>query len=195
MGVRTEPTDTTTVHPRRVQLLFAVAFVALALDVVTKVLAVAYLEGREPIRTLGGAVYLTLHRNPGAAFSFATELTWLLSAIAAIVVIGVVLFSVRVRSLPWAIGLGLILGGALGNLSDRIFREPGIMQGHVVDFISLFAPDGSVWPVFNIADPAIVGGAIFLVLLTFLGYEPNGTRYQGKKTTSDSVNDGEETRP
>jgi signal peptidase II len=74
------------------------------------------------------------------------------------------------------VALGLVLGGALGNLVDRIFRAPGPLQGHVVDVVSLFAPDGSVWPVFNLADSAIVTGGVLLVLLALTGRELDGTR-------------------
>jgi signal peptidase II len=74
------------------------------------------------------------------------------------------------------VALGLVLGGALGNLADRIFRAPGPLQGHVVDVVSLFAPDGSVWPVFNLADSSIVTGGVLLVLLALTGRELDGTR-------------------
>ena len=82
----------------------------------------------------------------------------------------------RLRSTGWAVALGLVLGGALGNLADRIFRAPGPLQGHVVDVVSLFAPDGSVWPVFNLADSSIVTGGVLLVLLALTGRELDGTR-------------------
>jgi signal peptidase II len=81
----------------------------------------------------------------------------------------------RLRSAGWAVALGLVLGGALGNLMDRIFRAPGPLQGHVVDVVSLFAPDGSVWPVFNLADSAIVSGGVLLVVLALLGRDYDGT--------------------
>ena len=112
----------------------------------------AQLEGREPVELLGGLVYLQLLRNPGAAFSLATGYTWVLTLVAVAVVVVIVRVARRLRSTGWAVALGLVLGGALGNLVDRIFRAPGPLQGHVVDMVSLFAPDGSVWPVFNLAD-------------------------------------------
>jgi signal peptidase II len=74
------------------------------------------------------------------------------------------------------VALGLVLGGALGNLTDRVFRAPGPLRGHVVDVVSLFAPDGSVWPVFNLADSCIVTGGVLLVLLALTGRELDGTR-------------------
>ena len=160
----------------RVLLLVGIAALVLVADVVTKVLAVARLEGREPIELLGGAVYLVLVRNPGAAFSLATGYTWVLSLVAVAVVVVIVRIARRLRSTGWAVALGLVLGGALGNLVDRIFRSPGPLQGHVVDVVSLFAPDGSVWPVFNLADSSIVSGGVLLVLLALTGRELDGTR-------------------
>lgn len=162
-------------------LLFGMAAVSLAFDVVTKVVAVARLEDEPPVRLLGGAVYLVLVRNPGAAFSLATGLTWLL-ALLAIGVVGVIVWlAPRLRSTGWAVGLGLVLGGACGNLVDRIFREPSPLQGHVVDFVSLFAPDGSVWPVFNVADSAIVCGGALVVLMSLLGRDYDGTIHPPKR--------------
>jgi len=161
-------------------LLGVLATVVFAADVVTKVVGVALLEGSEPVRLLGGAVYLVLVRNPGAAFSLATGYTWLLTLVAGAVVIAIIRISRRLRSTGWAVALGLVLGGALGNLADRLFRTPGPFLGHVVDTVSLFAPDGSVWPVFNLADAAIVSGGALLVVLALLGRELDGTRTGGR---------------
>jgi len=179
----TLPADTTT--RRRVLLLGSIALLVLAADVVTKVIGVAELEGRPPVELLGGAVYLVLVRNPGAAFSLATGYTWVLSLVALAVVVVIVRISRRLRSTGWAVALGLVLGGALGNLTDRIFRSPGPLRGHVVDTVSLFAPDGSVWPVFNLADSAIVSGGVLLVVLALLGHELDGTRTSVKRSTAD----------
>ncbi|MGI5129380.1 signal peptidase II [Pseudonocardia sp. CA-107938] len=177
----TEPAPpTATTGPTRVALLSVIAAVILAADVVTKVLAVAAFEGRPPVQLLGGLVYLQLIRNPGAAFSLATGYTWVLTIVAIAVVVVIVRVARRLRSPGWAIALGLVLGGALGNLTDRIFRSPGPLQGHVVDMVSLFAPDGRVWPVFNVADSSIVCGGILLVLLALTGRELDGTRSRGR---------------
>ncbi|TQC50391.1 signal peptidase II [Rhodococcus sp. WS4] len=157
-------------HQRRL-LLFAIAGVVLATDLLTKILAVAYIEPGRPVWLIGDIVSLRLVRNPGAAFSMATGMTWLLTLVAVGVVIGVVRIGRTLRSPWWALGLGLVLGGALGNLADRFFRAPGVMQGHVVDFVSV-----GWWPVFNVADSGIVCGAILLVVLTLIGLEPDGTR-------------------
>lgn len=162
--------------PRRVALLAALAGAVLVGDVVTKVVGVAMLEGREPVRLFDGRVYLVLVRNPGAAFSLATDYTWILTLVATGVVVAIIWISRRLRSAGWAVALGLVLGGALGNLVDRLFRSPGPLHGHVVDTVSLFVPDGSVWPVFNLADAAIVCGGGLLVVLALFGCELDGTR-------------------
>lgn len=162
---------------RRVLLFVAVALVVLALDVVTKVLVVAQLPlGHTPVRVLDGAVYLDQTRNSGAAFSLGTGFTIILTLVALAVVVVIVRTASRLRSTGWAVALGLVLGGALGNLGDRIFRTPGVGRGHVVDWISVFGPDGQHWPIFNLADSGIVCGAILAALLAVLGIEFDGRR-------------------
>jgi signal peptidase II len=151
---------------RRLRLLLSVAAVVLALDVVTKVLAVRLLTPGQPVSIIGDTVTWTLVRNSGAAFSMATGYTWVLTLVATGVVIGIAWMGRRLVSPWWALGLGMILGGALGNLMDRFFRSPGPLRGHVVDFLSI-----GWWPVFNVADPAVVGGAILLVGLSLFGYD------------------------
>ncbi|MBF6148203.1 signal peptidase II [Nocardia nova] len=158
--------------PRRLPWLLLIAAVVLAVDLGTKALVVAKMTPGEPISIFGDVVRLTLIRNSGAAFSMATGMTWLLTLIAVAVVIGVIRIGRTLRSLSWAVGLGLVLGGALGNLVDRLFRSPGPLQGHVIDFIAVT----KWWPVFNVADSSIVCGAILLVVLTVFGFEPDGTR-------------------
>jgi signal peptidase II len=152
--------------PRQLRLLLSVAAVVLALDVVTKVLAVKLLKPGQPVSIIGDTVTWTLVRNSGAAFSMATGYTWMLTLIATGVVVGIFWMGRRLVSPWWAIGLGMILGGATGNLVDRFFRSPGPLQGHVVDFLSI-----GWWPVFNVADPSVVGGAILLVTLSVFGYD------------------------
>ena len=151
---------------RRLRLLLGVAAVVLALDIVTKVLAVKLLTPGQPVSIIGDTVTWTLVRNSGAAFSMATGYTWMLTLIATGVVVGIFWMGRRLVSPWWAIGLGMILGGAMGNLVDRFFRSPGPLQGHVVDFLSI-----GWWPVFNVADPSVVGGAILLVTLSAMGYD------------------------
>lgn len=151
---------------RRLRLLLGVAAVVLLVDIVTKVLAVELLTPGQPVSIIGDTVTWTLVRNSGAAFSMATGYTWVLTLIATGVAAGIIWMGRRLVSPWWALGLGMILGGALGNLVDRFFRSPGPLQGHVVDFLSI-----GWWPVFNVADPAVVGGAILLVVLSLLGFD------------------------
>ncbi len=179
MSAQDPPRTRVSANPR-VRLLAGIAVLVLALDIVAKTIAVAQLEGREPVEILGGLIYLQLLRNPGAAFSMATGYTWVLTIVAIAVVVVIVRVSRKLRSTGWAVALGLVLGGAMGNLTDRIFRAPGPLQGHVVDMISPFAPDGRAFAVFNLADSAITCGGVLLVLLALLGRELDGTS-SGKK--------------
>jgi signal peptidase II len=156
---------------RRLVLLLTTAAVVLAVDVVTKVLVVARLEGEQPVELLGGQLLLRVTRNPGAAFSFAQGATVLFTAIAVAVIVVILRVSRRLGSAGWALSLGLLLGGAAGNLIDRLLRSPGPGRGAVVDFI-----DFQVWPSFNIADSAIVSGGVLAVLLSFRGVEIDGRR-------------------
>ncbi len=157
-------------------MLFAlVAAVALTLDVVSKIVVVAQLpETHRPVRLLGGAIYLDQTRNSGAAFSLGTGFTVILTVVALAVVAVIVRTAGRMRSAGWAVALGLVLGGALGNLADRLLRAPGIGRGHVVDWISLFGPQGKHWPIFNLADAAIVCGAILAAVLALCGIDIDG---------------------
>jgi signal peptidase II len=164
---------------RRLPLLLSVAAVVLALDIVTKVLAVKLLAPGQPVPIIGDTVTWTLVRNSGAAFSMATGYTWMLTLIATGVVVGIFWMGRRLVSPWWAIGLGMILGGATGNLVDRFFRSPGPLRGHVVDFLSI-----GWWPVFNVADPSVVGGAILLVTLSAMGYDFDTV---GRRKADDAV--------
>jgi signal peptidase II len=162
----------------RTRLLLALAAAVLLTDLVTKLVVVATIEPGENIRLLGGALYLTQLRNMGAAFSFAEGATLLFSLVAVVVAVVIVRTARRMYSTGWAVTLGLVLGGALGNLIDRIFRDPGFLRGGVVDFVSVFGPDGSVWPVFNVADSAIVCGGVLGALLALRGIEFDGSRHK-----------------
>ena len=166
-------------RPRRVGLFLVVAVVAVVLDIVSKVLVVANIEQRrDPLRILGGAIYLDVARNSGAAFSLGTGFTVILTAVALAVVVVIGRTAGRMRSIGWAVALGLVLGGAIGNLIDRLFRSPGVGRGHVVDWISAFGPNGVHWPIFNLADSAIVCGGILVVLLSFRGSNPDGSTHK-----------------
>ena len=160
----------------RTRLLLVLAVGILVTDLVTKVIVVATIEPGADIRLLGGALYLTQLRNVGAAFSFAEGATVLFSLVAVVVAVVIVRTARRMYSTGWAVTLGLVLGGALGNLIDRIFRAPGFLRGGVVDFVSVFGPDGSVWPVFNVADSAIVCGGVLGAVLALRGIEFDGSR-------------------
>lgn len=158
---------------RRVALmsLLAVAVAVVVIDIVTKALVVAHIDRLHPVHLIGDFLTLRLVRNSGAAFSVASGYTWILTIVALAVVVVIVRFSARLRSGWWVAGLGLVLGGAIGNLIDRVFRAPGPLRGHVVDFISV-----GWWPVFNAADSAVVCGAVLLVLLSLIGVEYDGSR-------------------
>ncbi len=163
------------VRPRKVGLLAAIASVIVILDLLSKIIIVATIDPNQPVKVLGGLVYLSLIRNSGAAFSMATGYTWILALVAIGVVVVIIRMAPRLRSTPWAISLGLVLGGAIGNLIDRIFRAPGFLQGHVVDFVSVFGPNAEYFPVFNVADSAITIGGISLVITALLGIDFDGT--------------------
>jgi signal peptidase II len=167
--------------PRKVGLLAAIAAVVVVLDLITKIIAVATIDPDQPVRALGGLVYFSLIRNSGAAFSMATGYTWVLALIAIVVVVVIIRMAPRLRSTPWAVSLGLVLGGAIGNLIDRIFRSPGFLQGHVVDFVSVFGPNAEYFPVFNVADSAITIGGISLVITALLGIDYDGTSTRKKQ--------------
>lgn len=170
---------------RALSILAGMAVFALALDVVTKEWATK-LDPQEPIKLLGGAVYMSLTRNSGAAFSLFADYTFIFPIIALVVLCWIGFMARPLRSLPWAISLGMILGGVFGNLLDRIFRAPAPFHGHVVDFISVFDPHGRAFPIFNIADMALVGGVSLAVLLEVLGRQRDGTRItSGKKDDLD----------
>lgn len=156
---------------RRTVLLWLVALTVLVFDVLTKVLVVAELEGRRTLELLDGQLLIRVTRNPGAAFSFAEGATILFTTVAIVVVVVIVRVARRLYSPGWAVSLGLLLGGATGNLIDRLFRTPGPGRGAVVDFI-----DFQVWPSFNVADSAIVVGGLLAVILSFRGIEVDGTR-------------------
>ncbi|CAN5441932.1 signal peptidase II [soil metagenome] len=175
----TEVDTTPEAKPKiRLRLLLSIAAVVLALDLITKVLAVRWLTPGQPVSIIGDTVTWTLVRNSGAAFSMATGYTWVLTLVATGVVIGIIWMGRRLVSPWWALGLGMILGGALGNLMDRFFRSPGPLRGHVVDFFSV-----GWWPVFNVADPAVVGGAILLVALSLFGFDFDAVGRRGATST------------
>ncbi len=152
-------------------LALAVAAVALVVDVASKQLAVQALEGKDPVEVVGEVLQLTLVRNPGAAFSTGESFTPAISLVAVIATLVIVRLVFKVRHRGWAVALGLLLAGVSGNLVDRIFRAPGPLRGHVVDFFEL-----PHWPVFNVADICINAGAILMAVLLFRGIHLDGSR-------------------
>lgn len=154
-----------------------VATVGLAADLATKAWAVSALEPETPVPLLGEVLRLYLIRNSGAAFSLGNGHTWIFTLLAATVLVGLLAYVVpRLRHRGWAVGIGLVLAGIAGNLVDRLTRPPGFGVGHVVDFLQL-----PHWPIFNVADICVTGGAVFCLLVMFrsgVGYDgrPEGER-------------------
>jgi signal peptidase II len=161
-------------------VLVAIAVFVLAADAITKAIVVAHLQPDQPVHLIGNVLMLWLTRNPGAAFSVGTGETVVFTAIAFAVIVYIARTARKLYSLGWAIALGLLLGGAMGNLSDRIFRAPGLFRGDVVDWIAVTR----YYPIFNLADSAIVCGGILTVLLAIRGHHLDGTR--GEITPSGS---------
>ena len=175
--------------PRRARLLFAaVALVLYAIDQGTKALAVENLSGRATnVELIGTVLQLQLVRNPGAAFSTGTGFTPVLTVIAIVAALVVLWFSRRLVSLGWAAALGLLLAGIVGNLTDRLAREPGPFHGHVVDFLRL--PN---WPIFNVADISINLAAALILVLAFRGVGLDGRRDSDEADEADDSDDSDE---
>ena len=153
---------------------FAVGAAVCAVDVVSKIVVVADMSGRPPMPLLGGLITLQLYRNAGAAFGVGPSFTAIYALVAAAVLAAILRVSGRLQSWLWAVALGLVLGGAAGNLADRLFRWPGPMRGWVIDWIKLpYFPE-----TFNIADSALTVGVALIVLASIrwqLGREAVGT--------------------
>jgi signal peptidase II len=170
---------------RRTLLLLVLAAVIVAADQLSKLAVVATIAPGEEVPVLGHVVTFTQLRNVGAAFSFAQGATILFTVIALAVAVVIVRTSRRLYSAAWAVALGLVLGGALGNLIDRILRSPGFLRGGVVDFVKV-----GWWPVFNVADSAIVCGGILGALLAVRGIEFDGSRHAGGAAAGTSSDSG-----
>ena len=166
---------------RALVVLGVTAVLAVVLDQVVKELSTKHLVEGEPVEILGGLVHLSLLRNSGAAFSLGSGYTWVFPLVTLAVVIWIAVMARRLRSVPWALALGLVLGGALGNLGDRLFRAPGVFHGHVVDMISVFGPYGEYFAVFNIADSCLSVGVVLAVLLELTGRQRDGSRLRSEK--------------
>lgn len=161
--------------------LALIPVVALALygaDQLSKVWVLGHLVEGTSTPVIDGVLYWTFVRNPGAAFSMASGSTWIFTAIALLVVVAIVVLAKRIRSRAWAIVFGLVLGGVLGNLTDRLIREPGFGVGHVIDFIH------TPWmmpAIYNVADCGIVVGMCSVVILSLLDVGLDGQRGRSKK--------------
>lgn len=168
-------------------VLAGAAVVAYGLDQLSKYLVVSNLTEGETVQVLGQVLEFQFVRNPGAAFSLASGMTWIFTILAAGVITFIIWFARRIKSVAWAMVFGLLLGGVLGNLTDRLFREPSFGLGHVVDFIS------TPWmlpAIYNIADISIVSSMALFMILTIRGIGLDGSREErqpkGEKT-SESV--------
>ncbi|WP_017794452.1 signal peptidase II [Leucobacter salsicius] len=171
-------------------VLVAIAGGVLLADQLAKNWVVANLVEGQTVPVLGDFLRWHFVRNPGAAFSMASGSTWIFTILAAAVVVVILTQLRRLRSVPWAVFLGLLLGGVLGNLTDRLTRAPGFPEGHVIDYIStpwmwLWFPEA----IYNIADIAIVTGMILFIVITLVDIPINGS---GRKKSSESVHTGDD---
>jgi len=171
----TSLSDVGPIERRRLRLLVALIAVAgLTADLVTKIIAVTHLEPLASVRLLGGLLTLRLIRNPGAAFSQGQRFTYVF-AIAGIIVLAFVIIKLvpRIGHPAWAVAIGLLCAGVAGNLTDRLFRPPGPLRGHVIDFLEL-----PHWPIFNVADMCITAPAIMIMFLSIVkGISITGQRH------------------
>lgn len=174
---------------RALTLLTCAAVGILVIDQLAKWWVVTTLPEGEAVPVIGEFLQWFFVRNPGAAFSFASGATWIFTLLAVSVGLVIIWLSRRIASVAWAIFLGLLLGGTLGNLSDRLFRTPGFPQGHVVDFIS------TPWmmpAIYNVADIAIVSSMALFIVITILGIGLDGTRQaRSPKNSSSTGTDGD----
>lgn len=161
------------------RIFVAITTLIFALDLASKNWAINYLQGNEPIRVIGDFLKLRFATNSGAAFSFLTDATLLLSYVK-LAVAAAILFYIRLVSNKWwSASLALLLGGVLGNLYDRVHRPPGLWRGEVIDWIEL--PN---WPVFNIADSAIVCSGIAMTILAMRNIPTNDNEVKKDKDVS-----------
>lgn len=178
------------ISTRALILLGVVALVAYGLDQLSKYLVVSTLAEGQRVEVWGRVLEWLFVRNSGAAFSFASGSTWVFTILAAGVVGFIIWFASRIRSLAWSVVFGLLLGGVLGNLTDRLVREPGFGVGHVVDFIS------TPWmlpAIYNVADMCIVSSMVLFMILTLRGLGLDGVRQTHKKSSSSSSSSSDET--
>jgi signal peptidase II len=178
---------TSSISKKVLVVLALVAVVIYVLDQWSKFLVVENLPERQSVPVFGEILQFTFVRNPGAAFSIFSGTTWVFAIIATAVTVFIVIFAKRIRSVSWAILFGLLLGGNLGNLTDRLVREPGFGVGHVIDFLHVFGFPA----IFNIADIAIVSSMGLFILLTLRGVGLDGSRTQSTKHDDPKRDDAE----
>ena len=142
--------------------LFIAAGIVVAIDQVTKAVVVSNLREGESVRAIGGVLAWTFQRNPGSAFGLFRHFPVVFTILAFAIALVIVVRAPRVRDTLTSVALGLVLGGAVGNLVDRMARPPGVFRGRVIDFI-----DFHWWPVFNVADSAVVIGAALLLIASY----------------------------
>ena len=159
---------------RALGIAYGVAIVAFATDAISKLLVMQDLDGHPPVDVLGPLLKFTYVRNPGAAFGAGTSMTPVITVIALVAAVVTVRFIAKARQALWAFALGLLLAGVLGNLADRLFRDPGPFRGHVVDFIQL-----PHYAVFNVADMCINVAAVIMVILLIRGVRLDGSSTSG----------------
>ncbi|WP_424445603.1 signal peptidase II [Microbacterium sp. CH-015] len=178
MEPRTNRRTTLLSRPAAGIIVVILAALVLAADQFSKHLALTNLPYQEPVEVWGQFLQFYLTRNPGAAFSFGEEVTWVFTLVLAAAAVTIIVLAVtRIRSRAWAIVLGLLLGGILGNLTDRLLRDPGFLVGHVVDFINTpWMWLGMNPAIYNVADMFIVTMMIGVALLVLRGRRLDGSR-------------------
>ncbi|MDJ0335000.1 signal peptidase II [Salinibacterium sp. G-O1] len=175
------------ISARALVVLAVVAVLAYVADRISKILVVENLTLGQPVDVLGNLLQFHYVENPGAAFSLGSGSTWIFAIIAAVVAVFIIFFARRIRSTGWAVLFGLLLGGNLGNLTDRLTRPPGFGVGHVVDFLQVYGFPA----IFNVADISIVSSMGLFILLTIRGVGLDGTRTPPKAKTSQPAADDE----
>jgi len=176
---------------RALAILAVVAVFVYLADQTSKFFVVRDLTEGVSVDVLGEFLQFTFVRNPGAAFSIGTGSTWIFAILASAVAVFIVIFARRIRSLAWAGLFGLLLGGNLGNLTDRLTREPGFGVGHVIDFIQVYAFPA----IFNVADIAIVSSMGLFIILTLRGVGLDGTRTVREKSETPTETDAAASAP
>jgi signal peptidase II len=170
-------------------LLAIVALGAYTLDQVSKLLITTNMVEGERIPVIGELLQFHFVKNPGAAFSLGEGMTWIFSIVAVGVAIFIIVFARRIRSTGWAVLFGLLLGGNLGNLTDRLFREPSFARGHVIDFLQVWGFPA----IFNVADIAIVSSMGLFILLTLRNVGLDGVRHADSTDKNENTAAGSDT--